>query len=480
MDRLQLVNCVQQALRAEGQTLAELAEAASFATALPVVMSELFNGNAEINGNVNKFEGMNPTVIVYDLCQHMVVNIVKQVTMLLGVSLPPLLMVLPCNAAAAFHMFASGKNNGVWATVIRDTQEEIAKGATPVEAFAKHSYRSTGKTVLLPGLPTKFDYEWWPHLATCPLHPEMTMTILPSYHALQDSATKGVILSSAAELEPVAVEALEAEIGKKVYMAGPQFPGVMWEGHSTIQTHSADDERVVRFLDEMKIKHGSRSVCYLSFGSAFFPLLRPELIRYIVHTLRQANTPFVFAYASGIGPVPEDLLRECEGIENGCLVRFGPQWAVLNHEATSFFITHCGSNSTGEAILAEVPIVSIPFFGDQAQYAALLTEVLHVGIDLKQTKTFQHPDLYNILYDGTVIVGPEAAIKKGDGGCMGKDEGEGRRRDEDTDEEGERDDEPEQRDGTVPFEYEGAGVHLVLHYVDHYDRSILILNNLQS
>jgi MGT family glycosyltransferase len=48
--------------------------------------------------------------------------------------------------------------------------------------------------------------------------------------------------------------------------------------------------------------------------------------------------------------------------------RFVPQLAVLAH--TDVFITHMGANSMHEALLHGVPLVCVPYFGDQPQNAA--------------------------------------------------------------------------------------------------------------
>ncbi|WWD19334.1 hypothetical protein CI109_103793 [Kwoniella shandongensis] len=92
------------------------------------------------------------------------------------------------------------------------------------------------------------------------------------------------------------------------------------------------------------------------------------------------------------------------------MVKFAPQWHVLNHEALGFFVSHCGSNSTAEAIMTETPIVAMPFAADQGQFAAELVHNLKVAIELKQVKTFSKP-VFKKLYDGTEIVGTEEAIK---------------------------------------------------------------------
>ncbi|WVQ74614.1 hypothetical protein IAR50_004215 [Cryptococcus sp. DSM 104548] len=117
----------------------------------------------------------------------------------------------------------------------------------------------------------------------------------------------------------------------------------------------------------MKAKHGRRFVAYVSFSSLFFPFTRPEL--------------------------------------------FAPQWQVLNHEATAIFVSHCGSNSMSQTLLSEVPVVTMPFGGDQAEIASLLTDTLYVGIDLKQCNTFKSPS-FRHLHDGTEVVSTKEVIKQ--------------------------------------------------------------------
>jgi len=49
---------------------------------------------------------------------------------------------------------------------------------------------------------------------------------------------------------------------------------------------------------------------------------------------------------------------------------FVPQWEVLCHAKTSVFVSHCGANSTMEALLAGVPMVCSPKKADQPANAA--------------------------------------------------------------------------------------------------------------
>merc|ERR1712014_346987 len=88
--------------------------------------------------------------------------------------------------------------------------------------------------------------------------------------------------------------------------------------------------------------------------------------------------------------------------KNVVVARSVDQPTVL-HRANAF-LTHCGQNSAGEAVLAAVPVITAPFFGDQISNA-LRFEELGCGLsqsfhaDLKSVKGWS-PDL--------TLISPEA------------------------------------------------------------------------
>eukprot|EP00927_Polykrikos_kofoidii_P007402 TRINITY_DN13031_c0_g1_i1.p1 TRINITY_DN13031_c0_g1~~TRINITY_DN13031_c0_g1_i1.p1 ORF type:complete len:554 (-),score=113.70 TRINITY_DN13031_c0_g1_i1:222-1883(-) len=53
-----------------------------------------------------------------------------------------------------------------------------------------------------------------------------------------------------------------------------------------------------------------------------------------------------------------------------------PLFDVLGHENTACFISHCGANSTHEALAQGVPIVPLPFHDDQFYIAAIVEELM--------------------------------------------------------------------------------------------------------
>ncbi|TKY60143.1 UDP-glycosyltransferase 74F1 [Spatholobus suberectus] len=81
--------------------------------------------------------------------------------------------------------------------------------------------------------------------------------------------------------------------------------------------------------------------------------------------------------------LPKELGEEISACGRGLIVNWIPQLEVLSNQAVGCFFTHCGWNSTLEALCLEVPMVAIPQWTDQPVNAKFVEDVWKVGIRVK-------------------------------------------------------------------------------------------------
>ncbi|XP_057788995.1 7-deoxyloganetic acid glucosyl transferase-like isoform X3 [Salvia miltiorrhiza] len=131
-----------------------------------------------------------------------------------------------------------------------------------------------------------------------------------------------------------------------------------------------------------------RSVIYVSFGSTTV-VTREQLMEFW-HGLVNSSQRFLWvmrpdsvAGKDGDGRVPAELAEGAK--EKGYFVKWVPQEEVLNHPAVGGFLTHSGWNSTLESIVAGVPMICWPYFGDQTINSRFVSEVWKIGVDIKDT-----------------------------------------------------------------------------------------------
>jgi len=387
------------------------AEAMDYAKCLPNYIQWLFGDqSAPDSCKENRFEGVKPTAVIFDTFQSFVPDMMDA---LRGPGSIPSIGFCPCNATSAFNHFAPTEQGGLVGQMGQEAEKAIQAGGDVMESFAKFAFSTSDEVVKRPGLPDVYAYEYYPMASVCPLPGPVFAQLINMHKSVLKPSTSGLILPSFADLEPEVVKTLSGILNKPIHMVGMQFPEPIWQGRLLDQVgfKDAEDKRVMRFLDEMKEKYGDNRVVYVSLGSVFWPLLRPELMDFIIDSLIESPLPFLFAHATDLATPNTALLERINSSGKGCAVKFAPQWAVVNHPATGFFLSHCGSNSVAEAVVAKVPlpIIAMPFVADQGEFAMILKS-RGCAIDIKQVKSFKPPQ-FKKLYDGTEIVGTEEAIK---------------------------------------------------------------------
>lgn len=130
------------------------------------------------------------------------------------------------------------------------------------------------------------------------------------------------------------------------------------------------------------------SVLYVSFGT--IAAINKEQFAEIAWGLAKSKQPFLWVVRSKLvdGAIvnddiyPEDFLQTISG--RGYIVTWAPQREVLAHPSVGGFWSHCGWNSTIESICEGVPMICLPFFGDQKMNTLHVSDVLRVGLRLEK------------------------------------------------------------------------------------------------
>lgn len=132
---------------------------------------------------------------------------------------------------------------------------------------------------------------------------------------------------------------------------------------------------------DINCENTDRKLIYVSLGTVFFNNI--VVFDTIIETFRTINNHNLMIVIS-VGKENINLYteREKKGSiaipENVMLVGFAPQIDIL--ERASLFITHCGMNSTSEAIHYGVPMIAIPIKADQPRVAYRICDELKLGI----------------------------------------------------------------------------------------------------
>jgi len=139
-----------------------------------------------------------------------------------------------------------------------------------------------------------------------------------------------------------------------------------------IEMYVPKSEVCIKWLDDKP----KGSVVYVSFGSFAGP--SAEQTEELACGLRDSGSYFMWVIRdSEQGRLPKGFL---DTVEKGLIVNWCPQLQVLTHEALGCFITHCGWNSTLEALSLGVPVIAMPLWTDQITNAKLIRDVWKIGV----------------------------------------------------------------------------------------------------
>ncbi|KAL0334910.1 UNVERIFIED_CONTAM: Gallate 1-beta-glucosyltransferase [Sesamum radiatum] len=195
-----------------------------------------------------------------------------------------------------------------------------------------------------------------------------------------------ILMDTFQELEHETIEYM-SKLGRPIKTIGPLSNELKSNNDTTppdsnaIRADFYAPDSCLEWLDS-KPRH---SVVYISFGSVVY--LKQEQVDEIAHGLLSSQVSFLWV----VRPPPKHLKAETHVLpvgflekvgDRGKIVEWSPQEKVLEHPSTACFVTHCGWNSTMEALASGVPVVAFPQWGDQVTDAKFMVDVFKVGIRL--------------------------------------------------------------------------------------------------
>ena len=211
----------------------------------------------------------------------------------------------------------------------------------------------------------------------------------------------GIIVNTFESLEPRAVKGLKdgnclpGTLIPPVYPIGPLIANRGGEGGGG-GGGGGERNECLSWLDSQP----SRSVVYLGFGSR--GVFSEKQLGAIAVGLERSGVRFLWVIrappsadnAEQFLPPPEPDLNSLLPVgfldrtkDRGFVAKsWVPQIDILGHEAVGGFVTHCGWNSTLEAICAGVPLVAWPLYAEQRFNKILLVEEIKIALPMDESE----------------------------------------------------------------------------------------------
>ncbi|CAN0841572.1 Mogroside IE synthase [Linum grandiflorum] len=228
------------------------------------------------------------------------------------------------------------------------------------------------ETVSIPGLPPLEPADL-PSFVHDGSYPGFLAALVGQFSNIQKA--DWVLCNSVHELEPEAADWLSNHL-PNFRTIGPTLPSFYLDKQLPDDTDyglsffKPDNEACNNWLQSKP----KRSVVYVSFGS--LADLGPEHVEELCWGLKNSNHYFLWVVRSSEGAKLPPMFKA----EKGLIVSWCSQLEVLASEAVGCFITHCGWNSTLEAMSLGVPMVAMPWWTDQTTNAKFVTDVWKTGV----------------------------------------------------------------------------------------------------
>ncbi|XP_062224106.1 UDP-glycosyltransferase 87A1-like [Phragmites australis] len=181
-----------------------------------------------------------------------------------------------------------------------------------------------------------------------------------------------VLFTSFYELEACAINGISQVVPYPIYTVGPSIPHMPLERH----TDKIHHEKYSNWLDAQP----KNSVLYVSFGS--YVSLSTSQLEEIAIGLHDSAVRFFWVARDN---ATTTSLHHISG-DKGLVVPWCDQLKILCHPSIGGFMSHCGWNSTLEAVFVGVPLLAFPVACDQLVNGRLVANEWKTGINLREQK----------------------------------------------------------------------------------------------
>ncbi|XP_057823096.2 mogroside IE synthase-like [Cryptomeria japonica] len=177
----------------------------------------------------------------------------------------------------------------------------------------------------------------------------------------------------------------------RVITVGPFISSAFLDRRNPEDTRVAADsdpweesEGTIRWLDSKP----PLLVLYVSFGS--ITSVSPVQIRELAAGLERSQQCFLWVIRPPEGHhdlsalIPPGFLERIE--ERGLVVEWCVQLEVLSHPSVGAFMSHCGWNSTLDALCSGVPMLTAEAWTDQLTNAKCVADIWKTGCRMKKAK----------------------------------------------------------------------------------------------
>lgn len=237
---------------------------------------------------------------------------------------------------------------------------------------SENDYEDSEDVLHVPSLTRPYPVKCLPHGLAC----KDWLPILVN-QARRYREMNGILVNTAAEIEPYTLRVLNCGDAPPSYPVGP-----------LLDLTSKEDKKgsdILEWLDQQP----PRSVVFLCFGS--MGGFSEKQAREIAVALERSGHRFLWSLQRASPPGEFENLEEVlpEGFfdrtkQIGKVIGWAPQVAVLAKPAVGGFVTHCGWNSTLESLWFGVPTAAWPLYAEQKFNAFEMVDELGLAVEIRK------------------------------------------------------------------------------------------------